>query len=168
MILGEPGTGKSSGMRTLPTGTNIWYNADEKNPVWEGGKAEYGKKSAPTRFHVLPKSYKQIIDHIKLVESKGGFEKDKYAFVLGHLEQYKTGNDTKERLKTLGKVATKMQIEGKMETVLYSRVEMDGGKPTYILETQNNGYNTARSHQNMFEGKIPNDYGMILEKLMQF
>lgn len=168
MILGEPGTGKSSGMRTLKPGTNIWYNADEKNPVWEGGKLEYGKKTSPTKFHVIPKSYAEIIAHIKAVMNAGGFEQDRYAFLLGHLEQYKSGNDTKERLKTLGKVATKMQIEGKMETVLYSRVEMESGKPAYILETQNNGFNTARSHQNMFEGKIPNDYGLVIEKLLQF
>lgn len=168
IILGEPGTGKSSGMRTLPTKTNIWYNADEKNPVWEGGKQEYGKKTAPTQYHVLPKSYPQIIKHIKEVLAVNAFEKDRYAFILGHTETYKVGNDTKERLKTLGKIATKMQIEGKMETVMYSRVEMEGGKPSFLLETQNNGFNTARSHQNMFEGKIPNDYGLIIEKLMQF
>ena len=61
-----------------------------------------------------------------------------------------------------------MQLEGKMETVLYSRVEMESGKPVFLLETQNNGSNTARSHQNMFEGKIPNDYNMILEKLLEY
>jgi len=168
MILGEPGTGKSSGMRTLEHETNIWYNADEKNPVWEGGRLEYGKKNNPTKFHRLPKSYKDIINHIDLVLGAKGFTDDRYAFILGHTETYKVGNDTKERLKTLGKIATKMQLEGKMETVMYSRVEMDGGKPSFILETQNNGFNTARSHQNMFEGKIPNDYGMIIEKLSEF
>ncbi len=168
MILGEPGTGKSSGMRTLPSKSNIWYNADEKNPVWEGGKLEYGKKTSPTQYHFIPKSYKAIIDHINVVLKAGGFEAERYAFVLGHIETFKSGNENKERLKTLGKVATKMQIEGKMETVMYSKVEIEGGKPNYILETQNNGYNTARSHQNMFEGKILNDYGLVIEKLMQF
>lgn len=168
MILGEPGTGKSSGMRTLEPKTNIWYNADEKNPVWEGGKAEYGRKNNPTQYHIIPKSYKDIIVHIDTVLKSGGFEKDRFAFLLGHTESYKVGNDSRERLKTLGKIATKMQIEGKMETVMYSKVEMEGGKPMYILETQNNGFNTARSHQNMFEGKIPNDYGMIVEKLSNF
>ena len=44
MVLGEPGTGKSTGMRTLEHDTNIWYNTDNKNPVWIGGKEEYGKK----------------------------------------------------------------------------------------------------------------------------
>lgn len=167
LILGEPGTGKSSGMRTLPTKTNIWYNTDDKNPVWEGGRTEYGRKNAPiTPYHVIPVSYAEIIAHVDHGLANNMFEADRYAFITGHTETYKVGNENNERLKTLGKVATKMQIEGKMETVLYSRVRMESGKPSFVLETQNNGFNTARSHQNMFEGIIPNDYGMILEKLM--
>lgn len=169
LILGEPGTGKSTGMSTLKPGTNIWYNADNKNPVWEGGKAEYGKKNAPKApFHVIPKDYKDIINHIKAGLEKGMFAEDRFAFITGHTETYKVGNDTKERLKILGKLGTKMQLEGKMETVLYSRVEMDSGKPVYVFETQNNGFNTARSPQNLFEGKIPNDYQMIMEKLLNY
>lgn len=169
LILGEPGTGKSSGMRTLPHNTNIWYNADNKNPVWEGGREEYGKKTNPrTPYHLIPKSYKEIITDIKEGIKAGVFENERIAFVTGHTETYKVGNDTKERLKTLGKMATKMQLEGKMETVLYSRVEMEAGKPVFLLETQNNGSNTARSHQNMFDGKIPNDYNMIVQKLLTY
>lgn len=168
LILGEPGTGKSSGMRTLEHNTNIWYNADNKNPVWEGGKEEYGKKNSPkSPYHLIPLSYQQILDHIKFGISKGMFSEDRYAFITGHTETYKVGNETKERLKILGKIGTKMQLEGKMETVLYSRVEVENGKPNFMLETQNSGFNTARSHQNMFEGKIPNDYGMILNKLVK-
>lgn len=166
LILGEPGTGKSSGMRTLEHNTNIWYNADNKNPVWEGGREEYGKKASPkTPYHIIPKTYKEIIDHIKIGIIKGMFEDERYAFITGHTETYKVGGETKERLKTLGKVATKMQLEGKMETVMYSRVEMENGKPSFLLETQNNGTNTARSPQNLFEGKIPNDYNLVLQKL---
>ncbi len=167
LILGEPGTGKSSGMRTLPHHTNIWYNADEKNPVWIGGLQEYGRKNSPiTPYHNIPRSYAEITNHIVKGIERGMFESDRFAFILGHTETYKKGNDNLERLKTLGKVATKMQIEGKMETVLYSRVEIEEGKPNFILETQNNGFNTARSHQGMFEGKIPNDFGLIVRGLM--
>lgn len=169
LILGEPGTGKSSGMRTLPHDSNIWYNSDNKNPVWEGGMAEYGRKTAPRRpFHVIPNTYKEILEHIKAGIAKGMFEDHRFAFVTGHTETFKVGNDTKERLKVLGKMATKMQLEGKMETVLYSRVEMDGGRPVYVLETQNNGFNTARSPMNLFDGKIDNDYNLIIEKLLNY
>lgn len=169
LILGEPGTGKSTGQRTLPHNTNVWYNADNKNPIWEGGKAEYGTKISPRApYHVIPTDYSEIIDHIKKGLEKGMFEEQRYAFITGHTETYKVGNDTKERLKILGKLGTKMQLEGKMETVLYSRVEMKSGSPTFILETQNNGFNTARSPMNMFEGKISNDYNMIIQKLLAY
>ncbi len=169
LILGEPGTGKSSGMRTLPHDTNIWYNADNKNPIWTGGKEEYGKKTAPRpRYHIIPTTYFEIIDHVREGISHGAFEQNRYAFVLGHTETYKVGIDTKERLKILGKLGTKMQLEGKLETVMYSRVEMESGKPTFILETQNNGFNTARSPMNLFEGKISNDYNLIIEKLSSY
>ncbi len=169
LVLGEPGTGKSSGMATLPHDTNVWYNADNKNPVWKGGKEEYGKKHNPrSPYHVIPHSYEDIMKHINGGIKNGMFEDERYAFVTGHTETYKVANDTKERLKILGKLGTKMQLEGKMETVLYSRVEMEGGNPVFLLETQNNGFNTARSPQGLFEGKVNNDYNMILNKLSSY
>lgn len=169
LVLGEPGTGKSSGMMTLEHNTNIWYNADNKNPVWTGGKDEYGKKTNPRpRYHIIPTSYDEIIEHIKLGLANGGYEDERYAFVTGHTEQFSVGTKKMERLKTLGKLATKMQIEGKMETVLYSRVEMEGSTPRFFLETQNNGYNTARSPMNLFDGRIPNDYKLVLDKLADY
>lgn len=169
LILGEPGTGKSSGMRTLPSQTNIWYNADKKNPVWVGGKAEYGTKVEPkSPYHMIPSTYQEIIQDVSGAIKAGVFEEDRYAFLTGHTETYKVGVETKERLKILGKIGTKMQLEGKMETVLYSRVEMESGSPNYILETQNNGYNTARSPMELFEGRIPNDYEFIINKLSTY
>lgn len=169
LILGEPGTGKSSGMRTLKPDTNIWYNADNKNPVWIGGKAEYGTKSNPRdRYHVIPTSYKEIINHIDRGLENDGFEQERYAFITGHIETFKSGNETMQRLKVLGNMASKMQLEGKLESVFYSMVQKENNEVSYILETQNNGFNTARSPQGLFEQKITNDYGMILEKLMSY
>ncbi len=169
LIIGQPGTGKSSGMRTLPSKTNMWFNADNKNPVWKGGKQEYGTKFDTIKpYHFVPKAYNDIIAMIKACDSKGLFAKEKYAFITGHTENFKEGNDSRVRLKTLGKLANKMQIEGKLETVLYSAVEMEGGTPKYILETQNNGFNTARSPMGLFEGKIENDYGDIVKKLKEY
>ncbi len=168
LIIGSPGTGKSSGMRTLPPKTNIWYNIDNKNPVWTGGKEEYGKKNAPIApYHVIPYSYSDIINHIKGGLEKGMFEEERFAILTGHIENFKEGNDQRMRLKTLGQLNNKMQLEGKLETVLYSVVEKEGSDIKYLLETQNNGFNTARSPMGVFEGKIPNDYGFVIEKLLQ-
>ena len=169
MILGEPGTGKSTGMRNLPSKTNIWFNADNKNPVWEGGKTEYGKKSAPIEpYHMIPKTYKNVTDHIKEGIDKGMFEEERYAILTGHIEEYKTGSLNKKRLKVLGNLATKMQLEGKLETVMYAEVRKEGEETQYVLTTENDGFNTARSHMNMFEPVIDNDYNFIIEKLLEF
>lgn len=169
LILGSPGTGKSTGMRTLPHDTNIWFNADNKNPVWEGGKEEYGKKLNPRLpFHLIPKSYKDIIDHIDLGLSKGMFEDDRYAILTGHTEDYKSGNENFKRLKVLGNLATKMQLEGRLETVLYSNVRRDGNKTEYVLETENDGLNTARSPMGLFEPVIDNDYHAVISKLLAY
>jgi len=169
LILGSPGTGKSTGMRTLPHDTNIWFNADNKNPVWEGGKEEYGKKLNPRLpFHLIPKSYKDIIDHIDLGLSKNMFEDDRYAILTGHTEDYKSGNENFKRLKVLGNLATKMQLEGRLETVLYSNVRRDGNKTEYVLETENDGLNTARSPMGLFEPVIDNDYHAVISKLLAY
>lgn len=169
LILGEPGTGKSSGMRTLPSKTNVWFNADNKNPVWEGGKKEYGKKMNPIMpYHLVPKNYNDIISHIDEIESRGMFEEEKYAILTGHTEDYKTGNLVKRRLKILGNLGTKMQLEGRLETVLYSNVIKEGSETKYVLETENDGFNTARSPMNLFEPVIDNDYSMVINKLLEY
>ena len=156
-------------MRTLEHNTNIWLNVDNKNPVWEGGKEEYGKKTNPRNpFHTVPKSYADMLEHIKAGLERGMFEEERYAIITGHTENFKEGLETRIRLKTLGNLNNKMQLEGKLETVLYSAVEIENGAPKYILETQNNGYNTARSPMNVFEGKIDNDYKFIIDSLLKF
>lgn len=169
LILGEPGTGKSTGMRTLRPNTNIWFNADNKNPVWEGGREEYGKKVAPRMpYHLIPKSYADVINHIDMGLSKGMFEEERYAILTGHTEDYKSGFENKKRLKILGKIGTKMQLEGRLETVFYSEVKKTGGKVDYILTTENDGSNTARSPMGLFEPVIENDYQMIIDKLLNY
>jgi hypothetical protein len=169
LILGEPGTGKSTGMRTLPHDTNIWFNADNKNPVWEGGKEEYGKKLTPRMpYHLIPKNYSDIINHIDQGLSKGMFEEERYAILTGHTEDYKTGLDNKKRLKTLGNLATKMQLEGRLETVLYSDVKREGDTTRYVLITENDGVNTARSPMGLFEPVIDNDYHAVISKLLAY
>lgn len=166
-ILGEPGTGKSSGMRTLEPDTNIWYNADAKNPTWIGGKEAYGRKvNAIKPFHIIPESYEEIISHIDKGLSKDIFEEDRVAFVLGHTETYKAGDEVRERLKVLGSMASKFQLEGKAENVMYSKVKREGNGVSYILETQNNGYNSARSDMGKFEPTIENDYQLILNTIL--
>lgn len=169
MVLGEPGTGKSTGMRTLPSKTNVWINADKKDPVWEGGRAEYGKIFSPIMpYHFIPNSYADIFKHIEDGFAKNMFEEERFAILTGHVEDYKSGIDNKKRLKTLGKITSKMQLEGKLNNVFYANVIREGSNNKYVLETQTDGYNTARSPMGLFEPIIENDYNFIIEKLMSY
>jgi len=169
LVLGEPGVGKSTGMRTLPHNTNIWFNADNKNPVWVGGREEYGKKNNPRpNYHLIPKSYDDIISHIKEGLENNAFEEERFAILTGHIEDYKSGNIMKSRLKVIGNVATKMQLEGKLETVLYAKVLKENGDTKYVLETQNSGFNTTRSPMEVFEPIIENDYNFVINKLLKY
>lgn len=167
LILGDPGTGKSTGMRNLDPETNMWFNADNKNPVWLGGRKAYGKTSAPKApYHIVPITYSEITSAIQETLDANMFEEDRVAFVIGHIETYKQGLETKLRLKTLGNLTNKMQVEGKLEAVLYSEVKVEGGKTSYVLATQNNGLNSARSPQGMFEDDyIENDYQKVVDAI---
>ena len=169
LILGEPGTGKSSGMRTLLPDTNIWFNADNKNPVWTGGRKEYGTKTNPRMpYHLVPKKYSEIINHIQEGLDKGMFEERRFAILTAHIEDYNSGNIYKKRLKTLGKVATNMQLEGRLETVLYAEVQKEGSENKYVLCTQNDGFNTARSPMELFDPIIENDYNFVINRLLEY
>lgn len=169
LIVGEPGVGKSSGMKTLDTESNVWYNADNKNPTWLGGGKEYGKKTSPRApFHVIPKEYDTIIAHINALKSKGLLAEEPIAFVTGHVEGYKLGKEQRSRLKTLGKLANKMQVEGKLEVVLYAKAVKESGPVEYILETQNDGANTARSNEGMLPEVIKNDYKQVRDAILAY
>lgn len=169
LIIGEPGSGKSTGMRNLPTKSNVWINADKKDPVWEGGRAEYGKIYNPILpYHFIPNSYQDINNHINALISRDMLEEERFAILTGHVEDYKSGIDNKKRLKVLGKVATKMQLEGRLNNVFYANVIREDSTNKYVLETQTDGYNTARSPMGLFEPVIENDYNFIIEKLMSY
>lgn len=168
IFLGEPGTGKSTGMRNLPHNTNIWFNADNKNPIWVGGKQEYGMKNNPREpYHVIPQDYSDITDHLESL-GKDMFEDLRFAILTGHIEDYKSGVEWKKRLKLLGKQATKMQLEGRLETVMYAEVLKEGEETKYILTTENDGHNTARSPMSLFDPVIDNDYNIVIQKLIEF
>ena len=167
LVVGDPGTGKTLGIRTLPEKTNILYNSDNKNLLWKGASLVYGTKAAPKKpWHQIPFSYDEILDNVQSVLDKGKFEERRFAFLTGHVETYKKSGVDHSRLHVIGRVANKMFMERKFEHVFYSKVIIGDNGPEYILETQNDGTNTARSAMDLFEPRIPNDYQLIVDKLL--
>lgn len=168
LILGYEGSGKSYGMKNLEAGTCIWYNADGKNPTWSGGREIFGTKNKPTEFQVLPNDYSDIVNDIKK-RGSGVFADTRVAFILGHIDDYKSGYDTRQRLKILGNLARNLSVEGLMENILYSEVSMDGDKRKYYFRTRNSGVDTCRSIEDLFETEqIPNNFRYILDKLEKY
>lgn len=168
LILGYEGSGKSYGIKSLPEGSCVWYNADGKNPTWKGGKEIFGTKNNPTQYQVLVKHYSHIIADIKK-RGSDAFEQDRVAFVLAHIDDYKSGHDQRKRLKVLGNLARNLSIEGLMENVLYSEINVDGAKREYYFRTVNSGVDTCRTSEGLFDNeKIPNDFNYILEKLGKY
>lgn len=169
LILGYEGSGKSYAMKNLPEGSCIWYNADGKNPTWKGGREIFGTKNSPTTYQVLPNDYPDIINDLDK-RGKTAFAPIRVAFILGHIEDYKSGYETRQRLKLLGNLARNMSIEGLMENVLYSEVNVEGNERKYYFRTKNSGMDTCRTIEGLFDGKerIPNDFKYILDKLKAY
>jgi len=179
MILGYEGTGKSYGLKYLEPETNMWYNADRKNPTFKkvefGGeefnaREVYGTKNEPTKFMQFPEKYSDITAHLKMLDSKGILAKDRVAFILGHIEDYKSENgEVRQKLKILGNLASKLNIEGSLENCLYTKVTRMGDKIEYKLDSQNNGVNTGRSMEGAFEERfIPNNFNNIYNSIINY
>lgn len=165
-ILGYEGTGKSYGMKALPAKTNIWFNADDKESTYKGGKGEYGTRSAPTNYMLKPKSYEDVLTMVDRIIAKGNLDANPVAFLLAHIEDYKSGDKMRQRLKTLGKLTNKVNIEDMFTMCYYTEVVKEGEKVTYKLRTQNNGNDTCRSMEQQHEALyIPNNFQMIIDSI---
>lgn len=179
LVLGREGTGKSFGIKFLEPGTNIWFNADRKNPTFKNvefnnekinAREVYGTKKNPTKFMPLPKTYQDITNYIDGIAKAGMLAENPVAFIIAHVEEAKGSNDEiRERFKTLGSLATKMNIEGSVEYCLYSHITPKGDKVEYKLDTVNNGFNSARAPEEAFKSRyIDNNFHEIYQAIQNY
>lgn len=98
--------------------------------------------------------YKLVNDKIKNLRD------DLDIILMGHEEI--DNNTGRSKMKTLGKLLDeKICVEGLFSIVLNTLVNNDG----YFFQTQNTGYNTAKSPYGMFEPLEPNDLKEIINKI---
>lgn len=179
LILGYEGSGKSFGIKFLEPGTNMWYNADNKNPTfknvifgdkeWSARKV-YGTKTNPTSYMYIPKTFKDITKHIENLKKQGLLAENPVAFLTGHVDNYKAEDgDVRQKLKLLGNLAGKMNIEGSVENCFYTKIDALGDNVEYKLDTTNSGSNTARSLEGAFETRyIDNNFHTIYEAIVNY
>jgi hypothetical protein len=195
LVLGFEGSGKTYGIKTLNLGEYVWFNTDKKNATFlkldEAGKPDknfkrlYGTKSTPgplmkvhggytPKGEVLPISFDSIVKDcdalqkgIKTPDFEIILAPNPVAFLIGHLAEVKGPNgEIRLALKVLGKMPTKMQIAGLVETCLISEMKIEGNKPIGSFLTQNDGTTTARSPEGMFPSVyIPNDYQYVVNAI---
>ncbi len=171
-ILGREGSGKTVGAWTLDPDKTLYLNADNKELTFPEGYQLYNTEKKNLK---IPKTYQDIKDYIKLILDNGKLHPDAKGrltvFVLAHIEEYKDAKEQgRERLRVLGNMATKLNIEGSVVHSYYTWVDPDMSKKDedrYKLLTRNTGYNTGRSPMKMWEeDKIPNDFKLILDKML--
>ena len=147
----------------------IWFNTDHKNSSWQITKEfyeAYGTRTDPKDFMRLPTTYKEITSTItalaKGVDTKEGKIKLSNSPV-GHPEEYRVNEQVKRRLRTLGKLSSKLGLEGKSLYTFYTQVVTNfKGVSEFLLTTQNSGFDTARTPEGLFPPSIKNDFQFIL------
>ena len=167
-ILGREGSGKTVGGMFLNPDETVWLNTDKKPLSFIGAKKMYPVDGSKKNYFT-PNTYKQIETLITGASKKS---KDPLIiYILGHIEEFKSGVESRERLKVLGKMATKLNVEGGLIHTYYTDIDVSkqGNDPSrYRLSTMNSGFNTARSPMGMWEESyIANNYQLITDKIVK-
>ena len=131
---------------------------------------EYMNNADTKGFDKFVKLAKQIYDIIKYAVVE--LPDDIFIVFLSHAEEsVDIDGKRKIKAKTIGKmIDNALTLEGLFSIVLYSRVKKDmNGTISYIFETRNNGENTCKAPEGMFEThEVPNDLALIKEAIIKY
>lgn len=109
------------------------------------------------KFNEISQSYSDILDQL------GDLPDDMIVYFMSHVE---TNDDGKVKIKTIGKALDKyITIEG-LFMLVFGTVVID---QHYFFTTQNNGNNTVKTPEGMFDNMyIPNDLKYIEDKIRNY
>ena len=168
LVLGYEGSGKSYGIKGLNPETTMWIHADNKPITFKGGRQNYDSKKGN---FTVPKTYERVKEIITgCNDRKANKDKPLLVFITGHIEDYKTNDgDIRQRLKTLGAFASKMNIEGAVSNCFYTDVQYIGDNPKYRLRLANNGSDTCRALESLFDTTyIDNNFGLVAKAIANY
>lgn len=169
LVLGVEGTGKTVGGAKLNPSSTYWINADRKPLTFFGAKKIYNTNN---KNYFEPKDYEGVKQALIGINNKKT-EDRLIVFVLAHIDMYKGKDDTvRERMRTLGKMATKFNVEGAVTHCYYTFIDPNlpvTDPSRYKLLVHNTGFNTGRTPQGYFDDTefISNDYRIIADKIYE-
>ena len=112
------------------------------------------------------------LDAYRILDMIDTLRDDLTVIVIGHIEDsYDSDGVLRSSFRVpSGKILKeKLTVEELFTTVLYTEVVMEDGTPKYSFLTQNNGKNTCKSPNGMFNApKISNDYKFVIEKVQEY
>lgn len=172
-VLGLEGSGKTVGAYYLEPSTTLMINCDRKSLTFPNAEINYPENG---KNHKIPPKGLQGYAYVKQLvqaayEKRDPRMKKLVIICTGHTEMYKDNGIERQRLKVVGKLATKLNIEGSVIHSYYTEVSPNPGlqeHERYQLITRNTGFNTGRSPMGMWaKDRIPNNYNMILYKILK-
>lgn len=170
LILGYEGTGKTVGGSKLDPDETVWLNSDGKPLSFFGARKMYPIDNSRKNYKEV-KDYDTTKAQIAAIHAKR--KGTLIVFINAHIEDYK-GEDQqiRQRMKILGKMATKLGVEGLNVThTYYTKINASlahDDPNRYKLTTANSGMNTARSPQGYWKSyEILNNYQAIVDRILE-
>lgn len=165
-ILGYEGSGKTVGTSFLNPEETYYLNIDKKPLTFAGARKMY---SVEKKNYAVVTGYKDVKEAIKQISTIA--KQPLIIYMLGHIEDYKTKGDVvRQRLKVLGKMATKYNIEGALSHTYYTHIDEDKknmDSSRYLLRTVSQN-DTARSPMGMWDSEfIPNNLQLITDAVIK-
>ena len=185
MVLGKSGSGKSTSLRNFaPDEVGVFSVAGKRLPfrgslpiVQHAGYARIAEILAANRrrcYVIDDATYLMQLDNFARAKEVGYQKFTDMAVAFQQLLQRAswTSDDTnvyflmhpdtddmgREKPKTIGKMLDeKLTVEGLFDIVLKTETNPEG----HWFRTQSDGTNTAKSPEEMFEDKIPNDLAIV-------
>jgi len=112
------------------------------------------------------------LDTFNLIIAPDTLREDLTVITFAHTEDnYDSNSVLQTSFKVVGGklIGQNIKPEARFTTVLYTEVYMKDEQPNYCFLTQNNGTNTCKSPQGMFEDlRIPNDLQYVLDKIKEY
>lgn len=169
-ISGYEGSGKSCGALELNSEEFYYLNADKKPLTFDDTMELYPPDGSKKNYKEVS-SYEDVKTYLK-----GAYDRRKdgpfIIFILVHIEDFKSKEGIqRQRMKTLGKMATKNNIEGSLVHCYYTKIDPSfpfDSSDRYRLEVFNDGFNTARSPMKYFtEFSIRNSFQIVVDKILE-